>query len=132
MILNQITIPCLDYQASVSFYKGLGLVLVVDAPPRYARFETVDGKGATLSLHVVDETKPSGTIIYFDHPSAKALDDHFTDLQKKGVTFIKDPTNESWNWREARLLDPSENEICLMYAGHNRRFPPWRVDGLSG
>jgi hydroxymethylpyrimidine/phosphomethylpyrimidine kinase len=32
-----------------------------------------------------------------------------------------------WLWREARLRDPSGNEICLYHAGANRRFPPWRI-----
>ena len=38
MILNQITIPCLDYSASVAFYEALGMVRIVEAPPRYARW----------------------------------------------------------------------------------------------
>lgn len=132
MILNQITIPCHDYQASVSFYRTLGLVLVVDAPPRYARFETQGGEGATISLHLVSDSKRSDAIVYFDHPSAKALDEHVEFLIKKDISFIKRPTDEPWGWREARLFDPAENEICLMYAGRNRRFPPWRVDGPGG
>ncbi len=51
MLLNQITIPCTDYDASVAFYTRLGLTQIVDAPPRYARFEISTGEGATLSIH---------------------------------------------------------------------------------
>ena len=32
-----------------------------------------------------------------------------------------------WLWREARLVDPSGNVICLYHAGENRLNPPWRV-----
>lgn len=40
MDLNQLTVPCLDYEASVGFYKKLGLRQIVHSPPRYARFDT--------------------------------------------------------------------------------------------
>ena len=37
------------------------------------------------------------------------------------------PQDESWGWREARLLDPSGNIVCLYSAGENRRYPAWRI-----
>ena len=132
MILNQITIPCLDYSASVAFYEALGMVQIVEAPPRYARFESPDGSGATLSLHAVAAPVGSGTVIYFDHPSADALDAHVENLKAQGLVFETEPTDESWGWREARLRDPAGNEVCLMFAGKARRFPDWRVDGRTG
>lgn len=131
MILNQITIPCLDYSASVAFYEALGMAKIVEAPPRYARFESADGSGATLSLHAVTAPVGSGTVIYFDHSSADALDAHVAELKAQGLVFETEPTDESWGWREARLRDPAGNEICLMFAGKVRRFPDWRVDGRS-
>lgn len=131
MILNQITIPCLDYSASVAFYEALGMVKIVEAPPRYARFESADGSGATLSLHAVTAPVGSGTVIYFDHSSADALDAHVAELKAQGLVFETEPTDESWGWREARLRDPAGNEVCLMFAGKVRRFPDWRVDGRS-
>ena len=132
MILNQITIPCLNYSASVAFYEALGMVKIVEAPPRYARFESADGSGATLSLHAVTAPVGSGTVIYFDHPSADALDAHAEDLKAQGLVFETEPADESWGWREARLRDPAGNEVCLMFAGKVRRFPDWRVDGRTG
>ena len=132
MILNQITIPCVDYSASVAFYEALGMVRIVEAPPRYARFESADGSGATLSLHTVSGPVGSGTVIYFDHPSADTLDAHVEELKAQGLVFDSEPTDESWGWREARLRDPAGNEVCLMFAGEARRFPDWRVDGRTG
>ena len=41
--------------------------------------------------------------------------------------FTKLPADERWLWREARLLDPSGNVICLYRAGDNRKNPPWRI-----
>lgn len=132
MQLNQITIPCTDYAASVAFYKMLGLVQIVDAPPRYARFESADGAGATLSLHLAEGPVEPGTVIYFDHPSADALDAHVAQLNAAGVAFLAEPADQSWGWREARLHDPAGNEVCLMFAGTNRRFPPWRAGTSDG
>ena len=50
MNLNQVTIPSVDVIKSVEFYKKLGLRLIVDASPRYVRFEVPDGE-ATFSIH---------------------------------------------------------------------------------
>ena len=58
MQLNQVTLPATDLARSVAFYQTLGLRLIVDSVPRYARFEMPEG-GATLSLHHVD-APPSG------------------------------------------------------------------------
>lgn len=127
MMLNQVTIPCVDYSESVAFYRALGLVQIVDAPPRYARFESADGEGATLSLHAVEAAAPAGTVIYFDHDSPGALDRHADELRQQGLNFDSLPADQRWGWREARLTDPAGNTVCLMYAGEHRRFPPWRI-----
>ena len=129
MIINQVTIPCTDYDASVAFYKKLGMVQIVDSPPRYARFESADGSGATLSIHHSETPSAHEVVVYFDHESAEALDAHVADLKANNVKFDSDPADQSWGWREARLKDPAGNEICLMFAGDVRRFPAWRIDG---
>lgn len=131
MIINQITLPCLDYEASVEFYKALGMTQIVSSPPHYARFEMPHGDGATLSIHHAEENQSAGVIVYFDHPSPDALDQKVIELKQLGVQFHQGPIDQDWGWREARLYDPSENEICLMFAGSIRRFPAWRVDGKT-
>jgi len=123
MRLNQVTIGCTDYAASVRFYETLGLTRIVDAPPRYARFETPTGE--TLSLHAVDAVA-STTVVYFELDDVDAA---VAALTAKGLVFDQAPRDERWLWREARLRDPAGNEICLFHAGENRRFPPWRVGG---
>ena len=65
MDLNQITIPCQDYEKSVAFYVRLGLRQIVDSPPRYARFETESG--TTLSIHKVGPSiSATGVVVYFE------------------------------------------------------------------
>jgi hydroxymethylpyrimidine/phosphomethylpyrimidine kinase len=114
--LNQITLGLTDYEASRAFYQMLGLKLIVDSAPDYARFEAPGG--LTLSIH------RGGTGTYFE---CDDLDAEVARLQKAGVTFDSEPTDQPWLWREAWTRDPAGNPICLYIAGEGRRFPPWRV-----
>lgn len=124
MDLNQITVPCIDYDASVRFYVMLGLRQIVDSPPRYARFETASG--TTFSIHRVSQTSDRlDTVVYFEVPD---VDTTVDELRDKGIRFDSGPTTEDWLWREARLRDPAGNPVCIYTAGENRRFPPWRVE----
>lgn len=120
--LNHVTVGCRDYAASVIFYKSLGLDLIVDSPSSgYARFEAPNG--VTFSIHHSDNIA-SSTIVYFE---SKRLDAWVTELASQGFAFEQLPQDESWGWREARLLDPAGNIVCLYNAGENRRFPDWRI-----
>lgn len=121
MRLNQVTVGCTDYEASSTFYETLGLVRIVDAPPRYARFETPGGE--TFSLHRMDRVA-STTIVYFEVDDVDAT---VAALEARGLVFDQQPQDERWLWREARITDPAGNIICLYHAGENRRFPPWRI-----
>ncbi len=124
MNLNQITIPSLDVEKAVSFYKTLGLLLIVDALPRYVRFECPDGE-STFSIHKVDKLpKGHGITIYFED---EHLDELVSNLQQKGVIFSQLPEDKSWLWREAHLKDLDGNNIILFKAGTNRKNPPWRI-----
>jgi catechol 2,3-dioxygenase-like lactoylglutathione lyase family enzyme len=124
MLLNQVTVPALDVEKSIDFYRGLGLRLIVSALPHYARFETPEG-GSTFSLHQVTTlAHETGVVIYFE---CVDLDSKAKELADQDYVFDQAPKDERWLWREARLRDPSNNVICLYWAGDNRRFPPWRV-----
>jgi catechol 2,3-dioxygenase-like lactoylglutathione lyase family enzyme len=125
MNLNQITIPSLHVEKATEFYKTLGLQLIVDALPRYVRFECPDGD-ATLSIHKVDELpKGNGITIYFEDEN---LDTLVLNLKQKGITFISDAEDKTWLWREAHVEDPDGNHIILYHAGTNRKNPPWRIN----
>ena len=124
MNLNQVTAPTRDLAKAIDFYETLGLRLIVQAAPRYARFECPDGE-ATFSLHVVEELLTgAGIIIYFE---TEQLDEKVKALKSQGITFQHDPVDQSWLWREARLADLDGNIIILYTAGQNRKFPPWRI-----
>jgi catechol 2,3-dioxygenase-like lactoylglutathione lyase family enzyme len=118
MKLNQVTVGVTDYDAAVAFYTRLGLRQIVEAPPRYARFETVSGE--TFSIHLADEVAAT-TIVYFEVEDVDAF------VASLDLPLLEAPVDQDWLWREARLADPSGNIICIYHAGDNRRFPPWRI-----
>jgi len=121
MNLNQVTLPALDIEKSKAFYLTLGLELIVDSAA-YARFLCVPGN-ATFSIHLVEEAPSgAGAMTYFE---LENLDAKVEELAAKGIEFKQAPTDQSWLWREARLLDPAGNEIVLYAAGENRIYPPW-------
>lgn len=123
MNLNQITLPATDITRSVAFYEQMGFILIVSSP-HYARFECPNGD-STFSLHLAEGAeRNSGVVVYFE---CVDLDLKVHALQAIGFIFTKPPTDESWLWREARLIDPAGNVICLFWAGENRKNPPWRV-----
>ena len=124
MNLNQITIPSLDLTKSIPFYQKLGLELIVEALPHYARFSCPDGN-ATFSIHKVAELqKGEGVHIYFE---CEALDEKVADLIEKGIEFDERPTDKPWLWREARLKDGDGNQLILFKGGENRINPPWKI-----
>ena len=117
---NQVTLPLTDFTASATFYEALGLTRIVDAAPRYARFESTGG--VTLSIEAAEEM-PHGTILYFE---CDDLDAAVAALRATGAA-VGAPVEQNWGWREAHTRDPAGNAICLYRAGEARRFPAWRI-----
>lgn len=125
MNLNQVTVPSLDLSKSIPFYQQLGLKLIVESLPHYARFECPDGN-ATFSIHQVEKLPTGeGIYVYFECDNLDTLVD---ELITVGVTFEELPNDKRWLWREARLKDPDNNQLILFYGGDNRKNPPWRID----
>jgi len=129
MNLNQVTLPARDLAPAVAFYQRLGLRLIVDALPRYVRFECPDGE-STLSVEQAHELgSGAAPVVYLE---CDDLDATVERLTMEGIAFESLPTDQPWLWREARLRDPAGNRLCLFLAGPNRRNPPWRVGGREG
>lgn len=124
MNLNQITIPSLNLVNAIAFYQKLGLKLIVNSVPRYARFQCPDGN-STFSIHEVDVLPVGeGIWIYFE---CENLDEFANKLIVKGISFDELPNDKPWLWREARIKDPDQNTLILYYAGENRLNPPWKI-----
>ena len=124
MDLNQVTVYSTDVRRAAGFYSLLGLRLIVDSIPRYARFECPDGE-STFSLHETDEPSAgSNIVLYFE---CEDLDATVERLKAEGIEFDEPPADRDWLWREAKLRDPDGNRLILFRAGENRKNPPWRV-----
>jgi len=127
MRLNHITLIVADLERSKEFYQKLGLVQIVDTPPRYARFRVPDGD-ATLSIEVDPDTPggPGAAQLFFECADVDAT---VAALAAKGVVFYQEPTDMFYQWREARLRDPDGHDIRLYkesMAGV-RLNPPWKI-----
>ena len=128
MNLNQVTIYTAKPLETAEFFTKLGLIIIANSLPRYARFECPDGD-STLSINIADERPASSDIVlYFE---CDDLDGEVTRLKSLGLEFEEDPTDRDWLWRQAYLRDPNGNRICLFHAGENRKNPPWRVSEPS-
>ncbi|TFG92163.1 MAG: VOC family protein [Myxococcales bacterium] len=126
MRFNHITLDVRDFERSKSFYRTLGLIQIVDAPPRYARFVFPEGD-ATLSIEVMGGRpgRPADRAqIFFE---CEALDEKVAALKAKGLVFEQDPSDTFYLWREAWLRDPDGHELRLYFAGVNRLDPPWKL-----
>ncbi len=124
MNLNQVTVPVLDVEKSITFYEKLGLKLLVKALPHYARFKCPVGN-STFSLRQV-ESLPNGEAlwVYFE---VEDLDEYIITVIGKGIKIDEHPTDKPWLWRESRLKDPDNNQIIIYFAGKNRINPPWKI-----
>ena len=124
MNLNQATIYTDKPVATAEFFQKLGLKIIVDSLPRYARLECPDGD-STLSIQEADDVQVTNNVVlYFE---CDELDRTVEELKSNGLSFDEDPTDRPWLWRQAYLKDPNGNKICLFHAGDNRKNPPWRV-----
>lgn len=124
MNLNQVTSYTDKPNETVEFYQKLGLKLIVDLLPRYARLLYPDGD-STLSVHVSEEMlNRSNIVLYFE---CEDLNTKVAELKNVDLKFEQEPQDESWLWRESYLKDPNGNRICLYYAGENRKNPPWKL-----
>ncbi len=124
MNLNQVTIYSKKTVETAEFFTKLGLVLIVDSLPRYARFECPDGESTLSIQHDGSAVVSNNIVLYFE---CADLDGEVERLKSIGVTFDEDPADRDWLWRQAYLKDPNGNKICLFHAGENRKNPPWRV-----
>jgi catechol 2,3-dioxygenase-like lactoylglutathione lyase family enzyme len=123
MQLNQVTVGSTDLERSETFYRTLGLNLIVK-DRHYLRFECPNGE-STFSVDLVDDL-PDGeqVTVYFESDD---MDGEYERLTRTGIEFEHPPTDMPWLWREARLRDPDGHRLCLFHAGENRKSPPWRL-----
>ena len=112
MNLNQVTLAVSDVARAIGFYQQLGLQLIVESLPEYARFCCPDGS-ATFSVSRVERVQPSQSLVYFE---CNELDATVQRLQALGVDQVYG-NDGSAPW-------------CTV--GNPLRFFSYRRDGVSG
>ncbi|MEO8457425.1 MAG: VOC family protein [Chloroflexota bacterium] len=126
MRFNHVTILVTDFEHSKAFYRTLGLIQIVDSPPRYARFRFPDGD-ATFSIEVVPGVTPAtaSTEIFFECDDVDAT---AAEAKSRGLALTQEPTDMHYLWREAHLRDPDGYDIRLYSDKTNARLePPWKI-----
>lgn len=128
MNLNQITVPSVNVEKSIAFYRKLGLQLIVESLPKYARFECPAGN-ATFSIHQVEKLpEGNGIYVYFE---VENVAEKVAQLETAGIVFDEQAEEKSWLWTEARLKDPDGNRLVIFKGGTNRKNPPWRINSST-
>ncbi len=124
MRLNHVTLAVRDVESSARFYTRLGLTQIVADYPDYARLLAPQG-GTTLSLH--QTRRPVSERSASIHFEVEDVDRVVGELKRAGFSFVCDPVDQPYLWREAILLDLDEHRVFIYHAGKNRLDPPWRL-----
>ena len=101
-------------------FRRLGLKLIVDSLPRYARLECPDGE-STLSVNIAEEIALTNKIVlYFE---CDDLDDKVEELKAAGLVFSEDPTDRDWLWRQAYLKESERQQNMFVLCGRESQKP---------
>lgn len=114
--VKSVSIPVSDQDRAVAFYtEKLGFKLVVDLPfnekVRWIEVRPPSGQTRVVLFCAAAHEDRIGTLsnVILTAPDIEAA---YAELLKKGVTFAKPLTKESWG-SAAILLDPDGNQLVL-------------------
>jgi catechol 2,3-dioxygenase-like lactoylglutathione lyase family enzyme len=137
-VLDQLDLVVSDMDASIDFYRRLGL----DVPEggshggiRHVEIEMASGVHLALDnetlarVYNAEWRRPGGgerALIGFRLPSRAAVDDKYAELTAHGYRGLQVPFDAFWGARYAIVADPDGNEIGLMSPMDDdmRSFPP--------
>ena len=121
-VLGLVTLVVKDMEASVAFYRRLG-VTVPDPDPAWADVHRSAETGG-MSLDFDSESfastwnqgaKPGDSaIVGFNMPSREAVDKAYNELTSDGHVGQQEPYDAFWGARYAVVEDPDGNPVGLM------------------
>lgn len=121
-VLNLLTLVVKDMEASVAFYRRLG-VTVPDADPAWPDIHR-GGTSGGISVDFDTDSfapkwnaghKPATTaVIGFQLPSREAVDAAYNELTSAGHAGQQEPYDAFWGARYAVVEDPDGNAVGLM------------------
>jgi catechol 2,3-dioxygenase-like lactoylglutathione lyase family enzyme len=129
-VLNQLNLVVRDMDATVRFYRRLGVAIAEDAvwrtPSGGHHLEVEMPNGMTLDFDSVALAKrynagwraPGGggcqVVIGFAMPSRDAVDARYAELTAAGYAGRQPPGDAFWGARYAIIEDPDGNQVGLM------------------
>ena len=132
---NLVDLVARDYEATIEFYRRLG-IKINDGPPGEIRHADADFGGTQLHIdneHLAglynagwrngDEKR---AIIGFGVETRQEVDDLYAEMVAAGYTGAQTPYDAFWGARYAVLVDPDGNHVGLMSPVDNDRksWPP--------
>ena len=124
-VLKQLNIVCKDFEATLAFYRRLGLAI-----PEGVAHDGIRHAEVTLSSGLTLEfdnrtlasiynaswrgTGGSSTLIGFSLPNREAVDRLYAELTAAGYAARQAPYDAFWGARYAIIADPNGNDVGLM------------------
>jgi catechol 2,3-dioxygenase-like lactoylglutathione lyase family enzyme len=134
IVLNQLNIVVRDMDATVAFYRRLGLPLMAEAGAQHAAITLPNGLLVEFdSEQFVPQwntgwrgTSGGGVVLGFTVPSRAAVDALYADLTGAGYRGQQRPYDAFWGARYAIVEDPDGNSVGLMSPidDQRRTWPP--------
>ncbi len=137
-VLNQLNIVCEDFDATLAFYRRLGIT-IPDGPTQDGIRHTEVALPSGLTLEFDNRTLAktynsawraiegsSSALIGFALPTREAVDQLYSELTVAGYASRQAPYDAFWGARYAIVADPNGNDVGLMSPvdATRRRWPP--------
>lgn len=138
-VLNQLNIVARDFDATLAFYRRLGVAVPDGASSpegiRHAEVTLANGFVLEFDNLALARTynaawrKPAGSsraLIGFSLPTREAVDALYAELTGAGYAGRQPPYDTFWGARYAVVADPDGNDVGLMSPLDDRRrsWPP--------
>jgi uncharacterized glyoxalase superfamily protein PhnB len=137
-VLNQLNIVCKDFDATLAFYRTLGVAIpdaVAHDGIRHAEVTLPSGLTLEFDNRTLARTYSaawrgaeggSSTLIGFSLPSREAVDRLYSELTAAGCASRQPPYDAFWGARYAIVADPNGNDVGLMSPidSSRRSWPP--------
>lgn len=134
-ILDQVNIIVSDMEASVKFYRSLGVEIPDTHPAWQHHHRTASSQGLDIDFDSQEfakkwnsgasGTSANSTVLGFRLPTREAVDETYRRTIAAGYCAQQEPYDAFWGSRYAIVQDPDGNPVGLMSPPESsRRTPP--------
>jgi catechol 2,3-dioxygenase-like lactoylglutathione lyase family enzyme len=109
--LPYVTLWSVKFDETRRFYKEVLGIPVSNENLNFVRFET---KGSGLAFHRLTKGARLDRPTVELHLEVDDVDEVYSSLQGRGVSFVEKPTNRPWGTRTASLRDPEGYTVELI------------------